>query len=317
MTQRSAAAGQSLPAAPVFPVVTDPGELIMERPVIAIGNFDGVHLGHRALLGRMQQLALEQFAPALILSFFPTSRLVFTDTPYLNSAAEKLQLLAAFEPAAVALIPFSREYARTDKAVFLQQLETLAPAAIIVGEDFRFGHERRGTLNDLSLVTPRLEAFGLKTVAGSVVSSSSIRELLATGRVADAAELLGAPYLVSGTVQKGDQRGRLIGFPTANLETDERKALPPGVFSVLVDTPAGRYGGMANVGPRPTFPDGAPALEVNLFGFAGDLYDRDLSVHFLQRIRSQRAFASLNDLQEQLARDRAEAEQHLAGMIGA
>jgi riboflavin kinase/FMN adenylyltransferase len=296
-------------------VVSDPRELNLPGAVIAIGNFDGVHVGHRALLRRMQQLSLELDAPAVILSFFPTSRLVFTPVSYLSSAAEKVSLFAGFAPAAVVLVPFSREYAQTDKSVFLAQLERFKPAAIIVGEDFRFGHERAGTLNDLSLVTPKLEVFGLESLNGSVVSSSRIRELLAAGDVRGAALLLGAPYLAAGTVLQGEQRGRTIGFPTANLETGARKALPPGVFSVLVDAGGRRYGGMANVGPRPTFPDSVPSLEVHLFGFSGDLYGQQLRVHFIDRIRSQARFASLGELQAQLARDRETAGRQLAGMI--
>jgi riboflavin kinase/FMN adenylyltransferase len=197
----------------------------------------------------------------------------------------------------------------------VQQLARLEPRAIIVGEDFRFGHGRAGTLNDLSRVTPKLEVFGLRELDGAVVSSSSIRELLAAGDVRQAARLLDAPYLASGPVQLGEQRGRTIGFPTANLQTDPRKVLPPGVFSVLVDVQGRRYGGMANVGPRPTFPDDVPSLEVNLFDFNGDIYGVGIAVHFIDRIRSQLRFESLGQLQAQLAADRDTAVQQLAGMI--
>jgi riboflavin kinase/FMN adenylyltransferase len=297
------------------PLLTDLQELETPGAVLAIGNFDGVHAGHRALLQRMQQLSLELAAPAAIISFFPTSKLVFSDARFLCSASEKLRAFRAFGPAAVVLIPFSREYARTDKSVFLAQLARLEPAAIVVGEDFRFGHDRAGTLNDLSLVTPKLEVFGLKELDGAVVSSSRIRELLAAGAVREAAGLLGAPYVATGTVLRGEQRGRSIGFPTANLATDARKALPPGVFSVLVDAAGRRYGGMANVGPRPTFPADVPSLEVNIFGFTGDLYGQEITVHFIDRIRPQVKFASLDELRQQLAQDRTTAEQQLAGMI--
>jgi riboflavin kinase/FMN adenylyltransferase len=293
-------------------VVEHPGELELEGPVLSIGNFDGVHWGHRQLLRRMGQLAVEANRPPVVITFFPPSKVVFGDQPFLCSAQEKLLLLDEFAPAAVVMIPFSREYALTDKSVFLGQLERLEPAAIIVGEDFRFGHQRKGTLNDLSLVTGKLEVFGLEHLKGEVVKSSAIREHLAAGDVEHAALLLGEPYLVVGTVAAGDQRGRQLGFPTANLVVPERKALPLGVFSVTVETADGRYGGMANSGPRPTFPDAAPACEVHLFDFEGDLYGSELKVRFIDRIRGQQRFESLDELVARLGEDERVAREQLA-----
>ena len=171
-------------------------------------------------------------------------------------------------PTAVVMIPFSREYARTDKAVFVDQLRRLAPHTIVVGQDFRFGHERAGNLNDLSPIATRLEAFGLVTHEGEVVKSSRVREHLEKGDVERANALLGAPYRATGAVVHGEKRGRDIGYPTANVATGERKALPPGVFAVTTTTPLGTFGGMAAVGSKPMFPDEPPTLEVNLFGFA-------------------------------------------------
>jgi riboflavin kinase/FMN adenylyltransferase len=293
-------------------VVEDPSELLLEAPVISIGNFDGVHHGHRQLLARMRQLASSEGVPALVVTFFPPSKVVFGDQQFLCSAEEKLELLSPFEPEAVAMIPFSLEYARTDKSVFLEQLANLRPSAIIVGEDFRFGHKRQGTLNDLSLVTAKLEVFGMERLDGEIVKSSIIRGLLAEGNVSRAARLLGEPYLLLGRVAEGDRRGRLIGFPTANLQVAPRKALPIGVFSVIVESELGRFMGMANSGPRPSFPDAAPACEVHLFDFQGDLYGRELRVRFIDRIRGQQRFGSLDELQTQLREDERVARQQLA-----
>ena len=295
-------------------IVDDPDKLDIDGAVLSIGNFDGVHWGHRQLLSRMNELARPQNRPTIILTFFPPSKVVFGDQPFLCSEAEKLELLAAFEPAAVVVIPFSLEYARTDKQVFLEQIARLGPQAIIVGEDFRFGHKRQGTLNDLSRVTGKLEVFGLVEKEGEVVKSSAIREYLTAGDVAHAALLLGEPYLVIGRVTRGDARGRQIGYPTANLEVPERKAMPKGVFSVLVDTGERTYGGMANSGPRPSFPDAAPACEVHLFGFDGDLYDRELRVRFIERIRGQVKFGSLEELRARLAEDARVAQEQLAAL---
>jgi len=294
-------------------LVASPDALTLKGAVLCVGNFDGVHLGHRMLLARMRELADAASRPAVVLTFFPPAKVVFGHATFLSSAEEKLELLSAFTPGAVAMIPFSREYARTDKAAFADQLRRLAPHAIIVGEDFRFGHDREGGLNDLSPIPDRLEAFGLKTVQGEVVKSSHIREHLAAGRIARANALLGAPYPASGRVVRGDARGTGIGFPTANVQTDARKALPTGVYAVTVDTGAGRYGGMANVGPRPSFPEEPPSLEVHLFDFWGDLYGTAITTRFHAYLRGQRRFAGVDELKEQLERDALAARAALAG----
>jgi len=297
-------------------VVASPEDAAVKGAVVSIGNFDGVHLGHRMLLGRMREVADATGRPAMVLTFFPPAKVVFGHATFLNSAEEKLDLLRAFKPEVVAMVPFSRAYARTDKARFADQLRTLAPHAIIVGEDFRFGHDRAGGLNDLSPIPDRLEAFGLKTLEGEVVKSSHIRDHLSSGRIARANALLGAPYLARGGVVRGDARGATIGFPTANVHTDERKALPVGVYAVRVDAPQGTFDGMANVGPRPSFPDEAPSLEVHLFDFDGDLYGSEITTRFHAFLRGQRRFDGLEDLKAQLARD-AEAARRALGPTGA
>src|SRR5690554_4264699 len=164
-------------------IVTNLSDLNLSGSVVSIGNFDGVHLGHRALLSRMQELALELDLPAVAISFFPTSRMVFSDSGYLSSAEEKVILLQEFGPAAIVLIPFSREYASTDSSEFLAELAALAPAAVTVGSDFRFGRYRQGSLADIAGVTAKLEAFGLVELAGETISSSRIREHLLAGDV--------------------------------------------------------------------------------------------------------------------------------------
>lgn len=290
-------------------------DLVLKRVVICIGNFDGVHLGHRALLERMAEVAKAEGAPSVVVTFFPPAKVVFGNATYLSSEDEKLDLLAAYCPTAIVVEHFTRDFALTDKAVFVDQLRRIAPHTIIVGEDFRFGHQRRGTLNDLSPIAQRLEAFGLITAGGEVVKSSRIREHLAAGRIASANALLGGPYPVRGEVVTGAQRGRTIGYPTANIATGERKALPGGVFAVTVDTPAGTFGGMANVGSRPSFPDEPPALEVHLFDFSGDLYGQSVTTRFHAFLRTQRKFGGLEELKEQLTADERAARTSLAEVI--
>ena len=278
-------------------------DLKLPGAIVSIGNFDGVHLGHRALLGRMRQLAGETGLPGVAVSFYPTSRMVFSGSGHLSNAAEKVALLKEYEPSAVVLIPFSREFAATDAAEFIAGLSGLNPSAILVGSDFRFGRDRQGSVTDLGLTGARVEAFGLVNHGGEPISSSRIRELLQAGDVRVAAELLGRPYLAAGTVIEGDRRGRTIGFPTANLEVEEGKVLPQGVYAVSAELDGRTLSGMANVGPRPSFPDSPPALEVNLFDFDEDIYGRELKVSFLDRLRGQVKFDSLDALKAQLAAD--------------
>ncbi len=293
-------------------IVTDVPELDVRGGVLAIGNFDGVHRGHRALLDRMRRWADEEGRPSAVVTFFPPAKVLFRGASYLSSRQEKIELLRPFGPDAIAVVPFTHDYARTDKEAFLAELAELRPRAVVVGEDFRFGRHRAGGLDDLQHVPERLEVFGLRLDGDAPISSSRIREHLAAGEIEAANRLLGEPYLAIGTVTAGDRRGRTIGVPTANLELPPEKALPLGVFAVRADTPHGTFGGMANVGPRPSFPDGAPRLEAHLFDFAGDLYDAALQVRFLTRLRGQRRFDGLDDLKAQLDADRAAARRALA-----
>lgn len=291
-------------------------EVAARGAVISIGNFDGVHRGHRALLTRMRELGEELGRPTLIITFFPPARVLFSNANYLSSAEEKRLLLSTFEPHTLVTVPFDADYANTDKTEFVTDLERLKPAAIVVGDDFRFGHKRRGTLDDLAVITPRLERFGLIEEAGEAVNSSRVRALLQASDVAAANRLLGAPYLAIGEVIDGQHRGRTIGYPTANLNLSPRKALPLGVFAVTVDTGRGdnisSYGGMANVGARPSFDEPAPPLEVHLFDFQGDLYGQHLRVRFHRHLRHQRRFNGIDELKAQLARDEAAARAALA-----
>lgn len=280
--------------------------------VVCIGNFDGVHLGHRRVLARMRELADAAGAPAIVVTFFPPARVLFEGATYLATPAEKLLALEGFAPDTVASLAFDRALAATPKAAWLAELAALRPRAVVVGEDFRFGHGREGGLADLRTITPQLEAVPLFELDGAPVRSTTIRGLLVAGDVTGAARLLGAPYLARGTVTSGQHRGRTIGYPTANLIVPHGKALPPGVFAVTVTVAGAVHSGMANVGARPTFAEAAPALEVHLFDFAADIYDVEVDVRFVTRLRDQRRFAGIDELKAQLAADEVAARAALA-----
>jgi len=286
----------------------------VDRPgaVVALGNFDGVHVGHRALLARARARAAELGAPLVVVSFFPPAKVLFAGARFLTSEGEKHALLVEAGADAVVVIPFDRAFAETPAERFVAELAALRPAVVVVGEDFRFGRDRSGGLDLLRAAVLHLEVVALELYDGIVAKSSAIREALERGDVAAAERLLGAPYRVTGPVLHGDRRGRTIGFPTANVGTDPRKALPIGVFAVAVDTPAGRHGGMANVGPRPTFPDGAPALEAHLFDADLDLYGHCVTVHLLAHLRAPRRFDGVAALRAQLERDATDARTALA-----
>lgn len=298
------------PSSPV--VVASPLDLELSGVVLCIGNFDGVHLGHQLLLRRLQEAAGALAAPSVVLTFFPPAKVFFQGRSYLTSAEEKLYLLRRFAPSAVVMTPFDHEYAQTPKETFLEQLQHLTPRLLIVGEDFHFGYKRSGGLDDLQHVTERLEVFSLRRLEEEPIKSSHIRELLRTGQVEEARRFLGYSYLAIGEVVAGDRRGRTVGFPTANLKLPPEKALPLGVFAVRVETPYGTYGGMANVGPRPSYEGAPPSLEAHLFDFEGDLYGRSIGVSFEHFLRTQRRFSGLDDLQAQLAEDERRARALLA-----
>ena len=293
-------------------LAASPDDLNLTNTVISIGNFDGVHKGHQMLLEHLMKLANKTDNSSVVITFFPPSRVLFQNSKFLSSEEEKVDLLSPFEPNAVVSIPFTHDYTQTPKEVFLGQLERLSPKVIIVGENFRFGYKREGTLNDLSQITDRLEVFNLKHLGDAPISSSRIRALLLEGKVAEVKPMLGRSYSAQGIVTEGDKRGRSIGFPTANIETAPEKALPLGVFAVRVQTSQGTFKGMANVGPRPSYPDGTPSLEVHLFDFNENLYGQQLTTYFEHFIRGQIKFGGLEELKAQLAKDK-EIAQSLFG----
>ncbi len=301
------------------PLRRDLADVTSVGPVVALGTFDGVHRGHRALLQRAAEVARELQRPWFPLAFFPPPKTLLTGHPFLSSEVEKHVLLheagvaSGLAPNEIAILPFDARFAATPAHAFVAALAGLQPSAVVVGEDFRFGSRRGGSAQDLVHCGARLEVLPLVAVGDEVVKSSVIRDALETGDVERAAWLLGAPYRVIGEVVVGNRRGRTIGVPTANVALDPRKALTTGVFVVEADLPDGsRRGGMANLGPRPSFDDPATSLEVHLFDWNGDLYGRALSVHVLARLRGQQRFDGLDALLAQLQRDEAAARARLA-----
>jgi riboflavin kinase/FMN adenylyltransferase len=291
--------------------------------IVTVGSFDGVHLGHRAVLGEIARRAAEAGLRSVLVTFDPHPLEVVNPPaapPLLTVGAERLEILAQTTLDEVRLLRFDRRIAALAPEEFVREilLERCGMRALVIGHDHGFGRGRSGDVNTLRRLGAE-HGFVVDVVApvdrgAQRVSSSLIRRAVAGGDLDTAAALLGRPYSVSGVVERGAQRGRTIGVPTINLAAPSpRKLLPPdGVYAVMVETPSGRFGGMLNQGTRPTVGDTTRTLEANLFGFEGDLYDRTVRVDWIRRIRDVRRFASLEDLKAQLAHDRASAEAALA-----
>lgn len=281
--------------------------------VVAIGNFDGVHYGHQALLQRARALADQEQAPFIVLTFAPHPRRFFQpqSEPFLiTQPSIKESLLIAHGADGVLTLPFTEQFSRVSASDFIQDVlsEGLAAKHIVVGQNFVFGHGRQGHVEtllahgfDVTALTPITDA------DDTIYSSTAVRLALHHGDMAAAAANLGRPWSIHGIVTKGEQRGRTIGFPTANISWPENILRPiHGVYAVDCILPDGTVKqAIANIGVRPTVTYFATAaiLEVHLFDFNGDLYGQDLTIQFKSFIRPEEKFASLDELKLQIERD--------------
>jgi riboflavin kinase/FMN adenylyltransferase len=293
-------------------LTNDPSDAPAGPKVVAIGSFDGLHLGHQHLIHQAQQEAKSLHVPLLVYTFDPPSKVFMKGEGFLTDLSEKLELLRGLGVEIALVVPFTEAFSKRSKEDFLDDLRALEAQRIYVGADFRFGWGRAGGLQDLESLAPT-RILPLLELGGGPVKSSRIRELLRQGEVDAARLLLGRAYTARGIVREGDRLGRQLGFPTANLEVAPLKVLPMGVFVVRVHTEQGLFGGMANVGYRPTVAGQSLRFEVHLFGFVGDLYGQELTVEFIARLRGEMKFESLEALKTQLAQD-AEAARRVLGI---
>ena len=294
--------------------------------VIAIGNFDGVHRGHQSVLNRALDIARSRNAPALVLTFEPHPRTVFNpDKPVfrLTPAPVRAQVLEAMGFHSVIEYPFDREFASRSAEDFVRSIlvEWLGATEVVTGFDFHFGKGREGGPAFLMEAGKR-NGFGVTLVdafrdeGADVVSSSRIRRLLADGDVAQAAGLLGYRFTVEAEVIKGQQLGRTLGYPTANMALAPEAELKPGIYAVRLRRPDGSlHDGVASFGYRPTVTeDGAPLLETFVFDFSGDLYGEHCRVSFFGHLRDELKFTGLEPLVEQIRKDEEEARALLSGV---
>ena len=299
----------------------------IKNAVVTIGTFDGVHIGHQAIFKEMRRLADEIGGETVVVTFHPHPRQVLaigTETlRFICSQEEKLKKFEEFGIDNVVIIPFTKEFASTPSDVFIRDyiIERIHPAVIVVGYDHHFGKNRMG---DFQMLNEMGQKYGFKTVQVEAqdidevaVSSTKIRNFLWTGNVKAANQLLGYPYSVQGTVVKGNEIGRTIGFPTANLDIPNEFMMinNPGVYACQTVIDGKTYDAMANTGLRPTIGDRADGdfiIEVNVFDFDGDLYGKTLKVWFIDRIRDEVKFSGLETLKAQLQCDRSTAKKILS-----
>lgn len=283
------------------------------QPVLALGNFDGLHRGHMKIIDRVRRRAGERGGTPAAMTFDPhPPRVVRPDKapPLLMTKAQKIEALGRSGMRGIAVVRFTHEMSMWEPEVFVRTVlvEWLHVVEVWVGANFLFGHARTGNYSALRALGARYgfraEKIDPVRYKDFVVSSTRLRRLIAEGRVDEAGALLGHHYFIDGTVRRGAGRGREIGVPTANLETVNDLPPPPGVYATMARIDGVVRPSITNIGMRPTFGDvSAPVIETHIFDFDRDLYDRELRLLFVQRLRDERAFPDVDALRAQIAAD--------------
>lgn len=286
------------------------------RPVVTLGNFDGVHLGHQRIMKLLVERGAALGLPTVAVTFEPHPISVLRPEvapKRILTPDQKSELLGKMGIDLLLVIEFTREFARKDPKGFIREVlfEGLHASELVLGTNFRFGHGRTGDLETLRSLGGSF-GFEVRRVEpalsdGKLISSSRIREALSQGQVTEAAVMLGRPYFVDGTVVPGDGRGKQMGFPTANIDVSGDLLLADGVYATSARLDGGIYGGMAHVGPRPTFGLSTRTVETHLFEFSEEVYERPLRLFFHQRLRETIVFEGPEALREQLTKDRDQA----------
>lgn len=288
----------------------------LENAVVTSGTFDGVHLGHQKILNRLNQVADLTNGQSVVITFYPHPRSVISPdnqiVKLLSTLDEKIGLLENSGVNHLLIIPFTREFSELSSEEFIQKIliETIGTKTLVIGYDHRFGKNREGGFDFLKANKEKygfdIEEISRQDIENVVVSSSKIRNALQEGDVPSADHFLGRNYSVSGLIVKGKQLGRTIGFPTANIQVREIAKLIPsdGVYAVKVYYKDDIFGGMLNIGNRPTVDGTYQTIEVNIFDFDQEIYGENLKVEFLQKIRNEKKFNGLDELKAQIAKDK-------------
>jgi riboflavin kinase / FMN adenylyltransferase len=288
----------------------------LQNAIVTIGSFDGVHKGHQKLLKRLAELAHDTNGETVVMTFWPHPRTILNPEKdglkLLSTIEEKTELLSHYDVDHLLIIPFDKEFAEISAEDFIGSIliDTIGTKKLVVGHDHKFGRNRMGDFDLLKKKSSEykfeVEEISREDVKNMGVSSSIIRESLLKGDVKTAAEYLGRPYELSGKVDEGRKLGRTIGFPTANIETSDPNKLIPadGVYAVRVKIENKIHKGMMNIGLRPTVNGHRRKIEVNIFNFDRNIYQKQLVVHFIARLRDEEKFADLEALKNQLYKDK-------------
>lgn len=290
--------------------------------VVTLGTFDGVHLGHQKILNRIRAIADELKGETVLVTFWPHPRLVLYPEEHnirlLSTFEEKVQLLQKFGVDHLITLPFTKEFSQLRSEEFVQKIlvDKIHTKTLVIGYDHRFGKNREGGLDHLlanqNTYGFEVEEIPRKDIDHIGISSTKIRKALENGMVDIAHDFLGRDYELSGIIGKGQQLGRSIGFPTANLQVlQDYKMIPGnGAYAVAIKIEDKLYHGMLNIGNRPTVNGVAQTIEANVFEFSGDLYGKRLTVYFKAFLRSEKKFENLGELKLQLEKDREKAKQY-------
>jgi riboflavin kinase/FMN adenylyltransferase len=296
----------------------------LKYAVVTSGTFDGVHVGHQKILGRLLETAAKEGGETVVLTFWPHPRLVLhpedTSLKLLNTFEEKAELLRAQGIQHLVRIPFTKTFSQLSSEAFITQIlvDTIGTKKLIIGHDHHFGKNREGSFEQLKINAPKygfeVEEIPRQDVDHVGVSSTKIRLALEDGDIETATHFLGNPYSITGRVVVGDKLGRMLGYPTANIEIDTAYKLIPvdAIYAVSVRYGAQRFLGMLYIGNRPTVQGIKRNIEVHIFDFNKDIYGESLTIYFHKLIRRDQKFSDLEELKHQMHRDEAEALEILA-----
>ncbi len=283
-----------------------------KSPSVALGNFDGVHLGHQEIIRRTVDSAHAKGREAVVYTFDPHPRLVLgkaPEIPRITTPRERAEILESMGVDVLILAEFTKEFASKTPLDFMQDVlvEELGTRRLYIGENYRFGRNRAGNPEALKKAAPELgftvHIVPSVTVNGSIVSSSRIREYLLNGDIRQANELLGREFTIEGRIIHGHHRGKKLGFPTANIKPEVKLHPPEGVYAIYCTVGERIYKGVMNIGFNPTFNDRRVSYEAHILDFAEEIYGQIIRVHLVERLRAEMTFSSVDDLKEQIWRD--------------
>lgn len=296
----------------------------VKNPIVTTGTFDGVHVGHQKIISRLKDVAKQEAGETVLLTFYPHPRMVLfpddNELQLINTQAEKIELLEHYGIDHLIIYPFTKEFSRLSSVEFVRNIlvNIIKTKRLVIGYNHHFGRNREGSFEHLKEYGPLygfdVEEIPAKDLDSIEISSTKIRTALLAGDITTVNTYLGHEFSISGKVVGGKQLGRTIGYPTANIQLQEKYKIVPadGVYAVKVKHKGRLYGGMLNIGNNPTIEGKGRSIEVNIFDFNMDIYNQDATIYFIERLRDEVKFNGLDELTKQLALDKVNSEKILS-----